>query len=137
LRTLSVAPKTDWFVDPFDGSLANTAPILLFKPDSGCILSTNVTVSFATEWDAGALMFWGDNHDWAKISFEFSPDKALTVVAVVSSGVSDDCSCKELNGDSVHLRIAKTGKTYGCYFSVGGQVRQILRTFGLDTDIPV
>jgi hypothetical protein len=35
LPTTSVAPKTDWFVDPFDGSLVNTAPILLFQPDSG------------------------------------------------------------------------------------------------------
>jgi uncharacterized protein len=40
-------------------------------------------------------------------------------------------------GDSVYLRIAKTGKTYVFFFSADGRVWQILRTFSLDTEIPV
>jgi uncharacterized protein len=135
--TIAAGFKTDWFVDPFDGTVASTAPILLFKPDSDYTLSTRVTVDFAAKWDAGALMLWGDDHHWAKLSFELSPDKAPTLVTVVTRGLSDDCNSRELNGDSVYLRIAKTGKTYVFFFSADGRVWQILRTFSLDTEIPV
>jgi regulation of enolase protein 1 (concanavalin A-like superfamily) len=135
--TISAGSQTDWFVDPFDGTVASSAPILLFRPDADYILSTNVTVSFATKWDAGALMLWGDDHHWAKLSFELSPDKVPTLVTVVTRGLSDDCNSKELNRDSVYLRIAKTGKTYVFFFSADGHAWQILRTFSLDTEIPV
>jgi hypothetical protein len=37
--TISAGAKTDWFVDPFDGTVANTAPILLFTPHPDCVLS--------------------------------------------------------------------------------------------------
>lgn len=135
--TISAGPKTDWFVDPFDGTVANNAPILLFTPDSDYVFSARVAVKFTTKWDAGALMLWGDDHHWAKLSFEFSPDRVPTLVTVVTRGLSDDCNSQELRQDSVHLRIAKSGKTYVLYFSSDGRKWQILRTFSLDTDIPV
>jgi len=56
--TISSNPKTDWFVDPFDGTVAKTAPILLFTPGPDYVLSARVTVQFTTKWDAGALMLW-------------------------------------------------------------------------------
>jgi regulation of enolase protein 1 (concanavalin A-like superfamily) len=40
-------------------------------------------------------------------------------------------------GDSVYLRIAKSSRTYVFYFSTDGQNWQILRTFSLDTELPV
>jgi len=135
--TISAGSKTDWFVDPFDGTVAKNAPILLFTPNSDYVLSARVTVKFVTKWDAGALMLWGDNHHWAKLSYELSPDKVPTLVTVVTRGLSDDCNSKELRQDSVYLRIAKSGKTYVLYFSVDGSEWQILRTFSLDTDIPI
>jgi regulation of enolase protein 1 (concanavalin A-like superfamily) len=58
--TISAGAKTDWFVDPFDGTVANTAPILLFTPNPDYVLSAKVAVNFAVKWDAGALMAWGD-----------------------------------------------------------------------------
>jgi hypothetical protein len=82
--TITSNAKSDWFVDPFDGTVANTAPILLFTPSPDYVLSTRVTVKFATKWDAGALMLWGDDHHWAKLSFEFSPDGKPTLVTVVT-----------------------------------------------------
>jgi regulation of enolase protein 1 (concanavalin A-like superfamily) len=135
--TISAGPKTDWFVDPFDGTVAKNAPILLFKPNSDYVLSARVDVSFASKWDAGALMVWGDDHHWVKLSFELLAEKTPTLVTVVTRGLSDDCSSTELKGNSVYLRIAKTDKTYVLYFSVDGKKWQILRTFSLDTDIPV
>jgi uncharacterized protein len=135
--TISANAKTDWFVDPFDGTVANNAPILLFTPESDYVLSTRVTLKFDTKWDAGALMLRGDDHHWAKLSFEFSPEKKPTLVTVVTRGLSDDCNSMNVAGDSVYLRIAKSGRTYVFYFSTDGQNWQILRTFSLDTELPV
>jgi regulation of enolase protein 1 (concanavalin A-like superfamily) len=135
--TISASAKTDWFVDPFDGTVAKSAPILLFAPDPDYLLSTQVTVKFATKWDAGALMLWGDDHHWAKLSFEYSPDHKPTLVTVVTRGLSDDCNSSSLPGNSVSLRIAKSGGTYVFYFSTDGHNWQILRTFSLDTELPV
>jgi regulation of enolase protein 1 (concanavalin A-like superfamily) len=135
--TISSDAKTDWFVDPFDGTVAKTAPILLFTPGSDYVLSSRVTVKFASKWDAGALMLWGDDHHWAKLSFELSPDGKPTLVTVVTRGLSDDCNSLSLQEESVHLRIAKSGRTYVFYFSTDGQTWQILRTFSLDTQLRV
>jgi regulation of enolase protein 1 (concanavalin A-like superfamily) len=134
---ISAAAKTDWFVDPFDGTVSKNAPILLFTPDPDYVLSTRVAPKFVTKWDAGALMLWGDDHHWAKLSFEFSPGKKPTLVTVVTRGLSDDCNSKELRKDLVYLRIAKSGATYVFYFSTDGHSWEILRTFSLDTEIPV
>ncbi len=135
--TISAGEKTDWFVDPFDGTVAKNAPILLFTPDADYVLSTRVALNFVTKWDAGALMLWGDDHHWAKLSFEFSPEKKPTLVTVVTRGLSDDCNSKDLRGHSVYLRIAKSDATYVFYFSTDARNWQILRTFSLDTDIPI
>jgi len=135
--TISSNPKTDWFVDPFDGTVAKTAPILLFTPGPDYVLSARVTVHFTTKWDAGALMLWGDDHHWAKLSYEFSPDQKPTLVTVVTRGLSDDCNSLSLAGDSVYLRIAKSGNTYVFYFATDGKNWQILRTFSLDTELPI
>ncbi len=135
--TISSSPKTDWFVDPFDGTVANSALILLFTPGSDYVLSARVTVKFATKWDAGALMLMADDHHWAKLSFEFSPDSKPTLVTVVTRGLSDDCNSISLPQDSVYLRIARSGQTYVFYFSTDAQNWQILRTFTLDTELPV
>jgi regulation of enolase protein 1 (concanavalin A-like superfamily) len=135
--TISSNPKTDWFVDPFDGTVAKTAPILLFTPDPDYVLSARVAVQFTTKWDAGALMLWGDDHHWAKLSYEFSPDQKPTLVTVVTRGLSDDCNSLSLAGDSVYLRMAKSGNTYVFYFATDGKNWQILRTFSLDTDLPI
>jgi regulation of enolase protein 1 (concanavalin A-like superfamily) len=135
--TISSNPKSDWFVDPFDGTVANSAPILFFTPGSDYVLSARVTVKFATKWDAGALMLMADDHHWAKLSFEYSPDGKPTLVTVVTRELSDDCNSLNLPGDSVYLRIAKSSRTYVFYFSTDGQNWQILRTFSLDTELPV
>jgi regulation of enolase protein 1 (concanavalin A-like superfamily) len=135
--TISSNSKSDWFVDPFDGTVANSAPILFFTPGSDYVLSARVTVKFATKWDAGALMLMGDDQHWAKLSFEYSPDGKPTLVTVVTRGLSDDCNSMNVPGDSVYLRIAKSSMTYVFYFSTDGQNWQILRTFSLDTELPV
>jgi uncharacterized protein len=135
--TISAEGKTDWFVDPFDGTVDKNAPILLFTPGSDYVLTTRVALKFVTKWDARALMLWGDDHHWAKLPFEFSPGGKPTLVTVVTRGLSDDCNSSELRGDSVYLRIAKSGTTYVFYSSPDERNWQILRTFSLDTELPI
>lgn len=135
--TIVSKAKSDWFVDPFDGTVANSAPIFYFAPQSDFVLSTRVSVSFKTKWDAGALMLMGDDHHWAKLSYEFSPGGKPTLVSVVTRGLSDDCNSLSLASDSVYLRIARSAKTYVFYFSEDAKQWHILRTFSLDTDLPI
>jgi regulation of enolase protein 1 (concanavalin A-like superfamily) len=82
-------------------------------------------------------MLWGDDHHWAKLSFELSPDNKPTLVTVVTRGLSDDCNSSQVRGDSIYLRIARSAMTYVFYFSTNGRDWQILRTFSLDTDLPI
>jgi len=132
--TISAGATTDWFVDPFDGTVAKNAPILLLAPEADYVLSARIALNFITKWDAGALMLWGDDHHWAKLSFELSPGKRPTLVTVVTPGLSDDCNSKEVRGHSIYSRIAKSGATYVFYFSTDAHNWQILRTFSLATD---
>jgi uncharacterized protein len=129
--TIRSGKETDWFVDPFDGTVHSTAPMLLFMPADDYVLSTKVKVGFNTKWDAGALMVWADDHHWAKLSFELSPSKQPTMVTVVTRGLSDDCNSVAIAGDTVYLQIAKSGPAYVFYSSIDGKVWQILRVFSL------
>jgi uncharacterized protein len=129
--TIRSAKETDWFVDPFDGTVHNTAPMLLFVPADDYVLSAKVRVSFKSKWDAGALMVWADDRSWAKLSFELSPAKQGTMVTVVTRGLSDDCNSIPISGDTVYLQIAKSGPAYVFYSSTDGKTWQVMRVFSL------
>jgi len=129
--TIRSGKETDWFVDPFDGTIHNTAPMLLFVPANDFVFNSKVKVGFHTKWDAGALMIWADEHHWAKLSFELSPAKQPTLVTVVTRGLSDDCNSVPVSGDTVHLQIAKSGPAYVFYFSSDAKNWQVLRVFSL------
>jgi uncharacterized protein len=137
LLAISAGPKTDWFVDPFDGRVANTAPTLLFTPVNAYVFHSKVQVRFISKWDAGALMVWADDHHWAKLAFELSPGGQPTIVSVVTRGLSDDCNSVSIAGDSVYLRIARTGTTYVFYYSTDAANWHVVRTFSLEATVPV
>ena len=132
---ISAGKKTDWFVDPFDGRVSNTAPILFFTPGPDYVLNAKASVGFRSKWDAGAFMIWADDHHWAKLSFELSPEKQPTMVTVVTRGLSDDCNSIPIKGSIVFLQVARTGNTYVFYSSTDGRDWKILRTFSLDTNL--
>jgi regulation of enolase protein 1 (concanavalin A-like superfamily) len=138
-RTLTITsgPKTDWFVDPFDGKVASTAPMLLFSPAEDFVLSARVSVRFRSKWDAGALMVWADDHHWVKLAFELSPAGKPLLVTVVTRGASDDANALPVSGRSVFLQIARTGPTYVLSSSSNARDWNVLRTFRLETDAAV
>jgi len=133
--TIRSGKDTDWFVDPFDGTIHNTAPMLLFTPANDYVFNTKVKVAFNAKWDAGALMVWADEHHWGKLSYELSPAKQPTLVTVVTRGLSDDCNSVPIPGNTVHLQIAKSGPAYVFYFSTDGKNWQVLRVFSLGEDL--
>ena len=129
--TIRSGKETDWFVDPFDGAMHNTALMLLFVPADDYVFNAKVKVGFNTKWDAGALMIWADEHHWGKLSFELSPAKQPTMVTVVTRGLSDDCNSVPISGDTVLLQITKSGPAYVFYFSSDAKNWQVLRVFSL------
>jgi regulation of enolase protein 1 (concanavalin A-like superfamily) len=135
--TISAGPKTDWFVEPVGGTVAKSGPTLLFKPDADYILTSRVAVNFAAKYDSAALILWGDDHHWAKLSYEFSPGGVPAVSTVVTKGTSDTWNSKEFKSDSVYLRVAKSANVYILFSSPDGRAWQKVRTFSLDTDLPV
>jgi uncharacterized protein len=135
--TISAAPKTDTFVESATGTVANSAPVLLFTSPTDFILTTEVTVNFAAKYDSGALVLWADAHHWAKLSFEQSPNGTPAVSTVVTKGTSDTWNSKEFQSNSIYLRVAKSGQVYIFFSSPDAATWQKLRTFNLDTDQPV
>src|SRR3979411_1855706 len=96
--TITAGPRTDWFINPRTGEVKESAPALIGPVIGDFLLSARVEVAFASTFDAGALVLWGDDRTWAKLCFEYSPQREPMVVSVVTRGVSDDCNSVAVDG---------------------------------------
>ncbi len=132
-------PRTDIFIDPGSAgaeSLLN-APTALGEPPAGDYqLSARVTVDFAATFDAGVLLLWADERNWAKLCFEYSPAGQPMIVSVVNRGVSDDANAFDVAGNTVWLRIARIGDAYAFHASTDGLAWHLIRVFVLDASAP-
>ncbi|MFE2378943.1 DUF1349 domain-containing protein [Streptomyces sp. NPDC059398] len=123
----------DLFVPPSGDSPdpASDAPRLLGTPPPGDFqLIARVTARFAGAGDAGALYLETGEREWAKLCFELSPD-IPTVCSVVTRGYSDDVNSSVVAGDSVWLRISRTGKAFAFHASEDGERWTFVRFFAL------
>ena len=132
--TLDAAPQTDWFVDPASGVARLEAAAQLEPVDGDFLLSARVEVEFASTFDAGVLVLWHDERTWAKLCFEYSPDREPMVVSVVTRGVSDDCNSAVIDGNAVWLRIARIGRAHAFHYSTDGARWNLVRHFALAPD---
>jgi uncharacterized protein len=133
---VEAGPRTDWFVDPGGESApVATGPALVGRAAGDYVLSARVTVGFAATFDAGALMLHADEHDWAKLCFELSPDGRPMVVSVVTRELSDDCNSFAVDGNSVRLRIARIGSSYAFHASTSSARWELIRHFSLGDSI--
>lgn len=129
--------RTDIFIDPAatadgEGVVLN-APALLGTPPAGDYqLTARVTVDFAGTADAGVLLLWADETNWAKLCFEYSPAGDPTLVTVVCRGVADDSNSFTVDGDTAWMRISRVGRAYAFHGSVDGAHWELLRVFRLD-----
>ena len=96
---VDAGPRTDWFVDPqLSAEPTLNAPALVGDPSGDFLLSARVTVDFAATYDAGVLALYASDRIWAKLCFEYSPQREPMVVSVVTRGVSDDCNSFVVDG---------------------------------------
>jgi hypothetical protein len=132
---ITAGPRTDWFVDPQRAaSPVLNAPALVGRVSGDFLLSARVTVAFAQTYDAGVLMVHGHDSSWAKLCFEYSPDREPMVVSVVTREVSDDCNSFVVERASVWLRIARLGRAFAFHASTDGSRWRLIRHFGLELD---
>ncbi len=130
--TITAGAQTDWFVDPGGSPAKTNAPVALFAPpDPDFILRARVTVQFGSTFDAGVLFVYIDDARWAKLCFEYSPQRQPMVVSVVTRILSDDCNSTPIEGDSVHLRVHRRGDTLAFHYSLDGVYWRLVRYFAL------
>jgi regulation of enolase protein 1 (concanavalin A-like superfamily) len=135
--TITAEAHTDWFIDPQGAYSANNAPALLFASHSPCLLSAYITVNYAATYDAGVLALYQQPHAWAKLCLELSPHRQLTVVSVVTRGVSDDCNAVGVVGQSAYLRVARLERAFAFHYSPDGVTWSLIRYFSLEHNADV
>ncbi|MFJ7197243.1 MULTISPECIES: DUF1349 domain-containing protein [unclassified Streptomyces] len=127
--------RQDRFVPPGGESLDSTsdAPRLLGPAPRGDFqLLARVKAGFAAAFDAGVLYLHVGEREWAKICLELSPDRP-TVCTVVTRGHSDDVNSFVVDGDTVWLRLSRTGNAFAFHASPDGEKWTFVRVFALGT----
>jgi regulation of enolase protein 1 (concanavalin A-like superfamily) len=128
-------PKTDLFIDP-GGDLVNlSAPRLTGLPPEGDFqFCARVAVDFTSTYDAGVLLVWADETRWAKLCFEFSPDRAPMIVSVVTRRSSDDANAFVVAGRTAWMRVSRLGRAYAFHASTDGLTWSFVRHFDLGAE---
>jgi regulation of enolase protein 1 (concanavalin A-like superfamily) len=141
---LSAAAGTDLFVDPGDtGDAGSAGPgpgpdagrFVGLPPAGDFTLAAQVSVEFASTYDAGVLLLHAAERQWAKLCFEYSPQLRPTAVTVVTRGTSDDCNSFEVEGSTLWLRITRSGSAWAFHASTDGSWWRLLRYFALDAGV--
>jgi regulation of enolase protein 1 (concanavalin A-like superfamily) len=137
--TLTGAAGTDMFIDPAGpaGSLPDAGRMVGQPPAGDFTLRAQVSVEFASMYDAGVLLLWAGPAHWAKLCFEYSPQLVPTAVSVVTRETSDDCNSFEVGENTLWLRIARSGSAWAFHASTDGTWWRLLRYFSLGHDGPV
>ena len=130
-------PETDMFIDPQDEYIVLNAPRAVFKPDKYFQLSAKVNVDFKSKYDAGVLILYANETQWAKLCFEYSPQVEPMVVSVVTRDISDDANCTVIAGNEVYLRVSGLGNAYVFHYSLDGKFWHFVRYFRLNTEDPL
>lgn len=130
--TIVAGEQTDWFSDPGGRPSKDNAPCaLMIAPDAEFLLSAKVRVDFESTFDAGLIQVRASNDAWAKLCFEFAPDRRPMVVSVVTHGLSDDCNSAVIEGNEVNLRVAVNQRSIVFHYSLDGQYWHFVRHFSL------
>lgn len=130
---LSAAAETDLFSDPAGGSpVAKPAALLGAAPEGDFLFSARVICEQRSTYDAGVLLLYRDEQNWAKLCLELSPQGIPTVVSVVTRGVSDDCNSFACERAEISLRIARIDDCFAFHASNEGGRWQLIRYFALE-----
>jgi regulation of enolase protein 1 (concanavalin A-like superfamily) len=131
---IAACPRTDWFIDPQQSAEPKlNAPALSGEVEGDFLLSARVTVDFADTYDAGVLFVYASDSVWAKLCFEYSPQREPMVISVVTRDVSDDCNSFVVDHTSVWLRVARIGTAFAFHASAEGSRWSFIRHFALES----
>jgi regulation of enolase protein 1 (concanavalin A-like superfamily) len=130
---LSAGAETDLFGDPAGGSPQANAPALVGPaPEGDFLFSARVACEQYSTFDAGVLLVYSDEKNWAKLCLERSPQGRPTVVSVVTRGVSDDCNSLVCERAEISLRLARIDNCFAFHASSGDGLWDLVRYFALD-----
>ena len=131
--TLAGGPKSDMFIDPAgdEGARPDAGRWTGLPGEDDFTFSARVTVAFGSVFDAGVLLLYLSDRRWAKLCYEFSPQRKPTAVTVVTHGTSDDSNSFETSGGPLWLRITRSGRVWAFHASADGSYWQMLRYFTL------
>jgi regulation of enolase protein 1 (concanavalin A-like superfamily) len=129
---ITAGPRTDMFVNPDGTDVALNAPRLVFAPSGDFMLSARVTVEFAATFDAGVLLLYAGERSWAKLCFEYSPQRQPMIVSVVTQGFSDDANAYVVAGNQTFLRVSRMGRAFAFHASADGVAWRLIRHFTLE-----
>jgi regulation of enolase protein 1 (concanavalin A-like superfamily) len=129
--------RTDLYINPGGQgsgdaeSMLNAATLLGTPPSGDFQLSAKVTVDFAAQYDAGVVLLWIDERNWAKFCFELSPAAEPMVVSVVTRDVSDDANAFVVADQFVWLRVSRVDHVYAFHASTDERSWRLIRVFTL------
>jgi uncharacterized protein len=135
---LTVTPRggTDYFRPPTGGTSDDAC--FLHMPVSGDFTAVvSASARLVGFGDAAALAVRADPSRWAKVCLERSPAGEVSIVSVVTDGLSDDANNELLAAPSCHLRLTRAGSVFGMHFSLDGRRWRFVRTFALEVPAQV
>ena len=132
--SITAPGKTELFISPDGGFVANQTPRLIFQPDSDFILTSTIKLDFKANWDAGALLVYNDDRHYAKFCFEQDYTGQPRIVTVVCNETCDDCNSAIVEKNEVNYKIVGSSKNnvFAFYYSEDGKSWFLLRAFKLD-----
>jgi regulation of enolase protein 1 (concanavalin A-like superfamily) len=131
IRVLAQA-RTDFFRNP-NGAPPNENGHLLWLPTEGdFVAKAHVRPTFASTYDAGALMVRADEAHWAKLCYEATDFGTHAIVSVVTDGRSDDASGVNLDLPSVWLQFVRQDNLFVMHYGTDGASWRMTRYFPLD-----
>jgi len=137
--TLTGAAGTDLFIDPnpdvgygAEPQYPDAGRLMGLPPAGDFTLTAQVSVEFTSMYDAGVMLLHAAERRWAKLCFEYSPQLRPTAVTVVTRETSDDCNSFEVDGNTLWLRVTRTGGAWAFHASTDGEWWRMLRYFTLN-----
>lgn len=129
--TIKAGKETDLYSFVDGTYYVNSAPKLLFTPDSGFVFSAKIKPAFSSMYDGGAILVYSDNENWAKALFEKHTDGSLGLgVSMVNEKRGDDSYHEiDLKAEEVYVKVARSGDIFCFYYSADGKAWKLLRTF--------
>ncbi|MGH0052350.1 MAG: DUF1349 domain-containing protein [Sphaerochaetaceae bacterium] len=125
--TIKANQKTDFFVNPVDGKIADNAAFVSEQITGDFVCRAKISLIHSCEFDGGALFVYQDSTHWVKACFEKSSYSFNDICTVVTNGLSDDCNGAIIQGNSIWLQIARTDTIFSIHYSFDGDTYILAR----------